>query len=572
MNILGLADFAGSHDTSAAIVCDGRLVAAAEEERFTRVKHQGGVPFRAIEYCLDAAGLTMAEVDRIAFADKPFRTGRDSSMAEIDHALLRKLRAAGKIRFRAYVHHALLHSVLAAGVPLDCNFAMEPHVANSFAQLRTRYAQLPPVTFYEHHLAHAAAAYFTSGMERAAIATIDGRGGPFATVTWRAEGPYIRRLRAEPWTNSIGYFYEHATKYLGLGDYAEGKTMALAAYGDSDCLARPMNRIFRVEDAWYSYQFRPAPEKLGFAARNGANILQSPYTDFAAACQSLLQKAVGNVARSAVREAEARNLCLGGGIGFNCSSNGALLAGGVADAVAIFPASGDAGLSVGAALLCARDHDELVREPLRHAFWGPKFTDAEIEAALKREPAVRYRRAADIAFEIAAELAAGKIVGWFQGRMEFGPRALGNRSILADSRSTAIRDRVNRKKGREHWRPLAPSVLAEHASQWFDLPGPSEFMLVAAGVRPDKRKHISGVVHADGSARPQSVRREQNPRFYDAIAAFGHRTGVPILLNTSLNAAGEPIVCTPEDAIRSFLAMDLDVLALGDFIARRRNR
>jgi carbamoyltransferase len=282
-----------------------------------------------------------------------------------------------------------------------------------------------------------------------------------------------------------------------------------------------------------------------------------------------LEVAIANVVRSGIEATQNRNLCLAGGVMLNCSSNGGLLTSGVADSIWIFPAASDAGTSVGAALQCAAENGELDRTGLVNPYLGPDFSASEIEVALRNDQRVAFWLAPDISTEVAQRLAAGEVIGWFQGRMELGPRALGNRSILADPRSVEMRDRVNRIKRREHWRPLAPVVLEESAPDFFRMNTSSPFMLFAVQVRLEKRSIVPAVVHADGSARPQTVSHDQNPRLYDLIRAFRQQTGVPVLLNTSFNDADEPIVCTPQDAIRSFLAMELDMLVLGDYVVRR---
>jgi carbamoyltransferase len=276
--------------------------------------------------------------------------------------------------------------------------------------------------------------------------------------------------------------------------------------------------------------------------------------------------------RSAVGTSRARNLCVGGGVAMNCSANGKLLASGVPDEMWIFPASGDAGLSVGAALLAARDGGELVSRRVESPYWGPEFDDAECEAAIGAVSGVSFREPVDLSSEVAGALAEGKVVGWFQGRMELGPRALGNRSILADPRTIAMRDKVNRVKGREPWRPLAPSVLAEHTREYFERVPPNAFMLFAVQATQTAREKAPAIVHVDGSARPQPVTRDSNKRYYDLIAAFDRLTGVPVLLNTSFNAAGEPIVCTPADALRTFVATGLDLLVLGSLLVTKVGR
>jgi carbamoyltransferase len=571
MNILGFTDWLSDHNTSAAIISDGVLIAAAEEERFSRRKYDGAPPFSAIDFCLRRAGISMAQVDFLALACKPFRSGPDSQLAEMDSAFLHRLQKEGSVRWRSVIHKCLLDTYLRFRPGSVTSWGMDKVVAAGFASMRERFGHLPRARFYDHHQSHAAAAYYSSKLGRAAVATIDGRGGSYATVAWNAETDRITRLRAEPFTNSLGIFYEDCSIYLGLGKFGQGKMMGLASYGKGGKIADRVSRLVEFNDLqWYQYRTRPGPHVLGFHPRFAEPLLDSPYPDFAAACQRTLEHAVARVVRSTIEEARCQDLCLGGGVTLNCSSNGALLSSGIASSIWIFPASGDAGLSVGAAMLCAAQIGELRRTQLNHAYWGPDFSASEYEAALKREPRVVYQREANLFAEVARYLATGKVIGWFQGRMELGPRALGNRSILADPRRVEIRDRVNGIKGREQWRPLAPVVLAECAAEYFALDVVSPFMLFATQVRPEKRPMIPAVVHVDGTARPQTVTREQNHRLYDLIFAFRQLTQVPVLLNTSFNAAEEPIVCSPQDAIETFLATGLDILVLGDWIVSRR--
>ena len=575
MNILSFTDWVGSHDTGAALVCDGALVAAAEEERFSRRKHDGAIPVRAIEFCLRQAGIRMSNVDLVVFPGRPFRTGRNSEMVDVSWEFLRGLRREGAVRRRAFVHRALLSAYrrLPFRSPLD--ETMSRPVRDGLRHLRDHFGELPPIRFYDHHQAHAAAVFFTSGLERAAVATIDGRGGLYSTVTWYASDGRIRRIRAEPWLNSLGIFYEHCTVHLGLGQFGQGKVMGLAPYGDASGAAAPMSRVFdTTAEPWYRIHREPLDTAFGFTRRTTESVLTTPYTDFAAALQRSLQAAVRRVVESAQRETGIADVCLGGGVSLNCSSNGALLASGVTTSLSLFPAAGDNGLPVGAALMAAFEAGEYVPQRITHAYLGPEFSDDECERAFARHTgdAFTFARVTDVAAETARLLGRGAVVGWFQGRMELGPRALGNRSILADPRSTAIRDRVNRIKGRELWRPLAPSVLAERAADYFHLGGSSPFMLLAVPVRSEKRGVVPAVTHVDGSARPQTVTRDQNRRYYDLIAAFERETGVPMVLNTSFNDASEPIVCTPDDAVRTFLATDLDALVLGSSIALKLGR
>lgn len=558
------------HDSSAAILCDGQLIAAAEEERFSRKKHDGGVPFHAIEFCLRHAGLSMSQIDVIAYPDKPFRSGNNSYTAEMDIALMRRLINAGQVYGkRAILHKLALDAYLKMGLP-SFNFQMYEHETKAFASIRQRYPDLPSVLYYDHHKVHAAAAYLTSGYDKAAITTIDGHGGPYSTVIWQAQGQDIARKQSELRINSLGFYYWYCTEYLGFSEGGEGKTMGLAAYGNRETYAQELSQILSItNDGWYEYRARPNQKILGFAPRNGQSVLDAPFPDFAAAAQDALERSVEQVVRRAIQLTGCRDLCVSGGVMLNCSSNGSLLRSGLADSIHVFPAVGDTGLSVGAALLCASELGQLRPRRLEHAYFGPGFTATAYETALRAEPRVSFHHVEDIATETAALLAAGYVVGWFQGRMELGPRALGNRSILADPRTTAMRDRVNHIKHRELWRPLAPVVLAERAAEFFTPAVPSPFMLFAMQVRADKRDLVPAIVHVDGSARPQTVTRSQNAILYDLLTAFERQTGVPVLLNTSFNDAGEPIVCSPQDAIRTFLNTGLDILVLGNYVVRK---
>ena len=568
MIILGFTFWKGSHDSSAAIVRDGKLIAAAEEERFSRVKHDGRVPLGAIDYCLREAGVEMKDVDWIAYPDRPFRTGRHSQIAEMKDATLESIIREGKARRRSMIHKKALG--IAAKIGLAPDAGMHPMVAVGFEQLEARYGKLPPVKYYGHHLAHAAAAYLTSGFDEAAVITMDGRGGPLSAATWHARKDAIDTLEEEPYTNSLGWFYRDCTRYVGLGDFGEGKLMGLAPYGNASVgLPRVDPLIDTVSSRWFRYKSPPAEQLVGFPRRVTEDVLSGPYADFAAATQHELERAYERAVRSAVGGSHSKKICVGGGVALNCSANGKLLASAVAEDMWVFPASGDAGLSVGAALLCARDIGELAAERIESPYHGPEFSDDEIETALRSASGISYTRPGKLEAEVARSIAAGSVVGWFQGRMELGPRSLGNRSILADPRTIAMRDKVNRVKGREMWRPLAPSVLAERASDYFKVVPPNAFMLFATQVTGLTRESAPAIVHVDGSARPQPVTAELNARFYTLIALFASLTGVPLLLNTSFNAAGEPIVCTPADALRTFLSTGLDLLAIGPFIVTK---
>jgi carbamoyltransferase len=565
--VLGLSYDVPGHDSAAALVCDGVLIAAAEEERFSRRKHESGVPIQSISFCLSRAGLRMADVDVLAFAHLPYRSGPNSYLGFQSAALTERLHKEHGFYRRFVWHKRVLDLSLKLGIRVD--LSMERAFAAGLSEIQRTFGKLPNLAFFDHHLAHAAATYLTSDRERATILSVDGGGGFCSAGIWRGEGETVTRLHEEPAGNSMGVFYEDCTLYLGLERFSEGKTMGLAPYGDPNTYARSFAPLLRKFGRFgYRYTSPPSESIFGFPPRRSEPILQQKYMDFAAAAQCRLAKAVRRFARMGIEKTSVSALCLSGGVALNCSSNGSLLKS-LPASVWVFPAAGDSGLSVGAARLAAARSRELRRTPLQTAYLGPEFDERACLSALEKTRGLSYRLARPVSSEAARILANGEVIGWFQGRMEFGPRALGNRSILADPRSEATRDRVNRVKSRELWRPLSPAVLAERAYEFFDIDVPTPFMLLAVPVRPEKRSVIPAVVHVDGSARPQTVTRDQNATFYDLIAEFGRLTGVPVLLNTSFNNAGEPIVCTPEDAIRTFLANDLDVLVLGNYIVRR---
>ncbi len=364
MNFLGVSYGPLGHDTSAALVCDGRLVAAAEEERFTRRKHELESPLHAIAFCLEFAGLTMRDIQAIATPEKLDRTGRGSYVADLTRAQLEDMHRAGEASRRSLWHKRVLDAGLGRlRVPWPRHFGL----STFRTAIRGRFGVLPRILSYDHHECHAAAAYLTSRFERAAVATIDYSGGPYATALWRAEGNELRCLRRDLITNSLGIFYWEGTDYLGLGEYNEGKTMGLAAWGEQHVFAAQVQRMLHVGDGWYQYRQKPSPQLLGFSRRRDEPVLEGSYKDLAAALQQQLEAAIRVVVTSAMQSAGSRNLCLGGGVTLNCSANGALLAAGIADSLALFPASNDGGLAVGAALLAARDAGELQREPLLNA-------------------------------------------------------------------------------------------------------------------------------------------------------------------------------------------------------------
>jgi carbamoyltransferase len=527
----------GPHDTSAALVHDGELVVMVEQERLSRRKQAfGESPAEAAHACLDAAGIRLDEVAEVAVGwDVPV-------LAEVE------------------------------GTTFD------PHVYTRWlfpAELFPGSVR-PPLRFVPHHVAHAASALWTSGHDSAAILVLDGRGEAHATTIAHGTPEGIRVLRQWDTSLSLGHYYGFAAEWAGLTVWDAGKLMGLAAYG------RPNQPTpLRTEAGGYDIGGRPSPhERVPYHYFQLRNHLRKrfgaenyPYTsgdlrepmahaDFASSVQHSLEEVVLHLAALAKDLAGTDHLVLAGGVGLNCTSNGRLARSGLFHDVWIPPVPHDAGVSLGAALMSSR-----VPTRLPHAFWGPEpepVAPALRRAKLPADPLPEH----EVVARVADHLAAGRLVGWWQGRSEVGQRALGARSILCDPRRRAHLVRLNTLKGREVWRPLAPSVLAEAGPTLFGttLPAPAEFMLCAWPVLPEARPLIPAAVHVDGSARPQVVHRTANPRYWAVIDAFRRRTGVPAVVNTSFNLAGEPNVFTVDDAISTFLRGRLDVLAAGDYV------
>ncbi len=553
-SILGVNCF--SHDTAACLLVDGRIVAFAEEERFTRERHTKRFPDQAIGFCLRSAALAVDDVDIVAFAQRP---GTDFARGARD-ALRRG--SPKRLAAQAWVDANLVRKELA---------------------FRRRWAYRGRTVRVGHHDAHAASAFFPSPFDRAAVLTLD-RGGDFLSTTLQhGQGARLHGLAELRNPDSLGEVYSALTWYLGFAPNAdEGKVMGLAPYGRDKLvgefadLVRPSpDGLFRVNPAWFAYQREGGWLSRRFLAAYGPpRVPEAAITerdeDLAFAVQDLLETVALHVARSLRERTGERHLCLAGGVALNSVMNARLLAEAGFEHIFIQPAASDAGNALGAALWVWHQLLGQPRvEPMTHAFWGPDWPEQAYQAALAGR-GLAVRRVADPAVQAGRLLADGRIVGWFQGRAEVGPRALGARSILADPRRAEMRDIVNaRVKHREPFRPFAPSVLHEHGADYFEHYYPNPFMLLVFPVRGDKRELIPAVTHVDGSARLQTVTADANPAYHRLLGEFERRTGVPVVLNTSFNLRGEPIVHRPAEAVEDFLRSDMDALLLGPYLVEQ---
>jgi carbamoyltransferase len=580
MIILGINAYHAN--SSAAIVVDGRLLAAVEEERLNRVKYAAGLPARAIRYCLDQAGVRLSEVDHIAIPRNPWaRLGT-------------KLRFAMRMpkfaldRARVMKRFAGIQEDLAATFEISAD------------TIRAKFHRI------EHHTAHMASSFYVSPFERAAILSADGL-GDFASSMWAVgEGPHMRHLGEVTFPHSLGMYYTALTQYIGFWKFGdEFKVMGLAAYGQPEFLDE-FRRIvyangplsFRLGLEYFSHQSQGADmtwrdtdqtpvlgrlfsaylEKRLGPARKADEPLEQRHRNLAASMQTALEEVLIAHWTALSRKTGEKSLCLAGGVAFNCVANGKIFDNSAFERVYVQPAAGDAGLSVGAAF--AVNHQILGRPRefvMDHAGWGPQFSPQEIRSAVEKfqgaSDEIQIDRFDEDALvrATARHISEGKILGWFQGRVEWGPRALGQRSILADPRRAEMKEILNRRiKHRETFRPFAPSILEEAAGEFFEKTHPSPFMTFAYNVRPEKRSVIPAPTHVDGTARLQTVSRTANPLYWKLIRAFGDLTGVPVVLNTSFND-NEPIVCRPEEALDCFRRTQMDVLVMGDFILEKKS-
>jgi carbamoyltransferase len=566
MHVLGV-NF--SNDAAAALVRDGEVLGAVQEERFSRQKHDRRFPQAAISWCLKSAGLTLADVDAVAFFWNPGR-----------HAESPNWRQSGAFRHHLeYLYDVPNHLLPRLGGVVD-RVEQTFHFTDRRRPLR--------VVYVTHHIAHAVAALVRSNFESAAILTVDGYGERTSTLIADGQGNRVTPLVDIEFPHSLGAVYAAVTQYLGFqANSGEGKVMGLASYGEPRfrdefaAMLRCTADGFRVDLDWYAYFLeRPLRVSDRFVARFGPprepeSELTQHHMDVAASLQVATEDALVHLARLARARTGRTRLCMAGGVTLNCVANQRILDEAGFDACYFMPAAGDAGSSLGAALaLVHRYEDRPRREHPRTDYLGPAFSDEQVLAALRRAgvpflgPAALNAPVEEAVVEVIEN---GFIAGWFQGAAEFGPRALGNRSILADPRRPEMKDVLNaRVKFREWFRPFAPSVLEDRCGDFFACATPSPYMLRVYPTRPERVSVLPAVTHVDGGARVQTVAPEQNPRYHALISAFGRRTGVPVVLNTSFNIRGEPIVNSVEDALKCFFATDMDVLAVGPYLLEKR--
>ena len=594
MRILGISAF--YHDSAAALIEDGRIIAAAQEERFTRRKHDAAFPHNAIAYCLAEAGVDADALDHVVFYDKPFL--KFERLLETYIALAPRGFRSFKMSIPLWLREKLfqknlLHKELEKFSP-------------DFDKSR--------LLFCEHHLSHAASAFYPSPFEDAAVLTMDGVGEWATTSAAMGSGNRLEITQEIYFPHSLGLLYSAATYYTGFKvNSGEYKVMGLAPYGEPKYARLILDNLidlkpdgsFRLDMSYFDYctGFTMTNDRFaelfGQPVRSPDQLLTPFHMDVAASIQAVLDEAVLRLTRSLARQSGSRNLCLAGGVALNCVANGKVLRDGRFDNIWIQPAAGDAGGAVGSALAACHLFKNQPRKTngadgMSGAYLGPGFAQAEIERRLTAAGARFAVLGADEMIETTAQALAGQqAVGWFQGRMEFGPRSLGARSILGDPRSPAMQKNLNLKvKFRESFRPFAPAVLREDVSEWFDHASDSPYMLIVADVRQDRRRamtveeqalfgieklnvarsEIPAVTHVDYSARIQTVHSDTNPLFHKLLSRFKALTGCPILVNTSFNVRGEPIVCTPEDAFRCFMGNELDLLVVGNCVLQKEQQ
>ena len=596
MRILGISAF--YHDSAAALVRDGEIVAAAQEERFSRKKHDARFPAHAVEYCLAAEGVVLSDIDYVAFYDKPFLKFERLLETYVAFAP-RGLRSFG-MAIPLWIREKLFQKNL---------------LRDELKRFGADFAWTKRLLFTEHHQSHAASAFFPSPFEEALILTMDGVGEWATTSAALGRGNHLEIIKEIHFPHSLGLLYSAFTYYTGFKvNSGEYKLMGLAPYGTPRYAQTILEHLidvkpdgsFRLNLEYFDYCTGLTMTNGKFDALFGSpprkpdQLLTERHMDIAASVQAVLEQVVLRLARSLAAETGAKNLCLAGGVALNCVTNGKLLRDGCFERVWIQPAAGDAGGALGAALAGYYLFQGQPRQAsgcgdkMTGSYLGPEFSQSEIEQRLTAAGAkYQVMGEAQLIEACVDALVDEKAAGWFQGRMEFGPRALGARSILADARSPRMQSMLNLKvKFRESFRPFAPSVLREHVTEWFELDGDSPYMLLVADVVKERRKPIApeqqeltgisrlnvarseipAVTHVDYSARIQTVHKDTNPRYHALLQRFYERTGCPVIVNTSFNVRGEPLVCTPEDSFRCFMGSTIEVLAVGNCFLRKEDQ
>lgn len=591
MYILGISAF--YHDSAACLLRDGEIIAAAQEERFTRQKHDPGFPHHAIKYCLKEAGISPEDIAKVVFYEKPF--------VKFER-LLETYLAFAPMGFRSF----------ATAMPLWIKEKLfqKSILANELSNtLGETINWRERLLFSEHHLSHAASAFYPSPFESAAVLTLDGVGEWTTTSLAVGNGKDLKVIKEIHFPHSLGLLYSAFTYYTGFKvNSGEYKVMGLAPYGEpkyADLIKEKLIQVaedgsFQLDMSYFNFATgltmtnKKFDAVFGGPARTSESDLGQREMDLAASVQKVTEEIVVQIAKGIAQETGEKNLCLAGGVALNCVANGILLRENIFENIWIQPAAGDAGGALGAALsVWYLDHakDRVVakeRDAMQGSYLGPEFTDDEIEAELIASGAKFHKLdEPSLVDQVATALADEKAIGWMQGRMEFGPRALGGRSIIADPRSTVMQKQLNLKvKYRESFRPFAPSVLREHVGDWFEHGGDSPYMLLVADVQEDKRlvmtdeenalfgieklnvprSSVPAITHVDYSARIQTVHDDTNPKYHAVISKFYEKTGCPLVVNTSFNVRGEPIICTPTDAFKCFMGTEMDVLAVGNFL------
>ena len=597
--ILGISAF--YHDSAAALTIGGKIIAAAQEERFTRDKHTPDFPTNAVKYCLDEAGLTIDELDAIVFYDKP--------LLKFERLLQ---------TYYAFAPKGLVSFLRAIPVWLNEKMFLKKLLYDGLKEVGPYDKKKVKLLFPEHHLSHAASAFLPCPYEKAAILTIDGVGEWCTASIGLGDKGDIKILKEMEFPHSVGLLYSAFTYYLGFTvNSGEYKLMGLAPYGDptakqthdfADLIKKELVDIKTDGSIWLDQKYFNYATGLrmvhddkwaalfGFPRREGETDLEQKHCNLALAIQMVTEEIVIKMAEEAKRLTGAEYLCMAGGVALNCVANGKLLRAGIFKDIYIQPASGDAGGALGAALAASTMYFGETRimnpnggDTMEGSYLGPDYSDKEIMLMNRKVKATftKYENFEDLSTFVAARLAEGNVVGWHQGRMEFGPRALGSRSILGDARNPEMQKKLNLKiKYREGFRPFAPSVLAHKAADYFELEHDSPYMLIVAPVKEERRKQlpadyhsrslwdrlyhersdIQSVTHLDFSARVQTVHPETNPRYHSLISAFEQQTGYGLVVNTSFNVRGEPIVCTPYDSYRCFMSTEMDYLVVGDFV------